>query len=127
MSEEALDPIWEAVSDRIGDDLRAVVRYGPGNTESRLRADVRDRYSDREMRTLVDYTIINQLSYRRQQDAFDAGELTGVVQRFEEAWVVSRPDSLERKSGVLVSIDRGGDAAVDEVEWCLEYLEGRTA
>ncbi|THE65167.1 hypothetical protein D8Y22_08080 [Salinadaptatus halalkaliphilus] len=122
-----MQSIWDAVADRVDDDLRAVVCYGPVESDSAVRDDIEDRYTVRDGRTVVDHTIVDQLRYKRHEDAVEAGSLTAVLKVFEDAWVVSCPDSFERKSGVLVSIDRNGSTEIDDIGWCLEYLENDVA
>lgn len=118
-----LESVWDTVTDRVGTDLRAVVRYGPTETDSKIRRDVRRQYTTDELRDLVDRTIVEQLGYRRNQEAVEAGDLTAVVRVFEEAWIVSCPDPTDRKCGVLLSIDRDGDqTTMADLEWCLEYV-----
>ncbi|MEY7851999.1 hypothetical protein AB7C87_22670 [Natrarchaeobius sp. A-rgal3] len=116
--------VWDAVYDRIGDDLRAVIRYQPRDWESVMRDDVRERYAQRDTQAIVDQTIVGQLSYGRQESAFESGSLNALVQVFEDAWIVSCPDSTGRKSGVLISIERDGEAAtMADVQWCIDLLE----
>ncbi|RQG91301.1 hypothetical protein EA462_04755 [Natrarchaeobius halalkaliphilus] len=116
--------IWDAVYERVGGDLRAVIRYEPMDSGSVMRDDVRTQYAPDETQAIVDQTIVDQLSNRRQEHAFDAGQLSAVVRVFDEAWIVSCPDSPARKSGVLISIERDGDcASMADVEWCVGYLE----
>lgn len=118
--------IWDDVSDRIGEDLRAVVRYEATDFEPVLREDVRTEYSGSELQAVVDRTIITQLSVDRDTDAFRAGEFSGFVRAFDDAWFLSVPDPVEPKSGVLVAVDRdGADLRNDDLEWCLDYLEER--
>ncbi|ARS89100.1 hypothetical protein [Natrarchaeobaculum aegyptiacum] len=124
MSGGTPEAIWNVLTDRIGDDLRAVIRYGPTESESKLRPDVRRRYSTDALRDLVDRTIVAQLGHRRAQQTVAAGDLTAVVRVFEDAWIVSCPDPADRKCGVLLSIDRDGDqTTMADLEWCLGYVE----
>ncbi|MFP8951912.1 hypothetical protein ACLI4Z_02900 [Natrialbaceae archaeon A-arb3/5] len=116
--------VWNAVYDRIEDDLRVVIRYGPKDATSVMRDDVRATYSSTESQAVVDQTIVSQLSYSRHEETFKAGELDAVVRVFENAWIVAYPDAPDRKSGVLVSIERDSDrASMSDVEWCIRYLE----
>ncbi|RQG97808.1 hypothetical protein [Natrarchaeobius chitinivorans] len=116
--------VWDAVYERVGEDLRVVIRYQPMDWGSVMRDDVREQYSRTETQALVDRTIVDQLSYRRQENAFDAGTLNAIARIFEEAWIVSCPDSVGQKSGLLVSIERNGDTAtLSDVEWCIDFLE----
>ena len=124
MEDELVDRLWEAVAERVGDDLRGVVRYAPTEFEVRLRDDVRDRYGSEDRVAVVDDTIVNQLSLANAESAYKAGRVEGFVRVFEEAWVLAWPDGSPGKSGVLVSIERtGSTASMDDVEWCLRYLD----
>ncbi|TYT60513.1 hypothetical protein [Natrialba swarupiae] len=119
--------VWDAVYGRIGADLRAVIRYQPMDWDSVMRDDVRERYTHSDTQAIVDQTIVCQLSHGRQERAFESGSLNALVQVFEDAWVVSCPDSPGRKSGVLVSIERDGNAAtMADVQWCIDILEEDT-
>ncbi|WP_435125626.1 hypothetical protein [Halobaculum sp. D14] len=123
MSGSLVDRIWDDVSARVGDDLRAVTRYDVDGYETRKRGDVEPQYSDREKREMIDDTIVTQLNLADTETAFKAGELHALVRVFDEAWVVSWTDRLPKKSGVMVSIQRGSDATMADVEWVVDYLE----
>ncbi|EMA36803.1 hypothetical protein [Halobiforma nitratireducens] len=116
--------VWDDVADRIGEDLRAVVRYEATDFESILREDVRSEYSGTELRSIVDRTIVTQLSAARDEETFRAGDLEGIVRAFDDAWFLAVPDPIDPKAGVLISVDRHGESASDgDIEWCLSYLE----
>lgn len=119
--------IWDDVTERVGDDLRVVTRYGPQEFETRMRDDVRAAYTDAEDRTVVDDTIINQLGLRGTEAAFRTGRLHGVVRVFDDAWILSWTDALPKKSGVIVSIQRNAGATMDDVDWCVRYLDDEIA
>lgn len=122
MSNSLVERIWTDVSDRVGDDLRVVTRYKGPEFETRMRDDVRSQYTPDEDQTIVDDTIIQQLSLERAENSFKAGSLNGLVRLFDEAWVLSWPDSLQTKSGVIVSIQRHSTASLDDLDWCAQYL-----
>lgn len=108
----------------MGGDLRVVTRYESLEFETRMREDVRERYTEHEDRAIVDDTIVRQLGLFDTQRRFDAGELEANVHVFERAWVVAWPDHLPGESGFIVSIQRDGDTAtVADVESTLEYLD----
>ncbi|APW98035.1 hypothetical protein CHINAEXTREME_09680 [Halobiforma lacisalsi AJ5] len=118
--------IWDDVSNRIGEDLRAVVCYEATDFERVLREDVRTEYSGSDLQAVVDRTIVTQLSLDRDTGAFRAGEFSGFVRAFDDAWFLSVPDPADPKAGILVSVDRGSDELIDgDLEWCLDYLEKR--
>ena len=128
MNDTLVDEMWEDVSARVGDDLRVVMRYEATEFEARMRDDVCEMYSAEEDQTAVDDTIVTQLRLAETERAFKAGSLRAVVRVFDDAWGMSRPDSLAAKSGVFVSIQRdGGCASMADVEWCVEYLDGEVA
>lgn len=119
-----VDEIWDAVSDRVGEDLRVVTRYDGSEFATRMREDVRETYSSTEDQQIVDTTVVSQLAHQEIERAHKSGDLHGVVRIFDEAWVLSWPDSIPGKSGVIVSIQRdGATASFDDVEWCLGYLD----
>jgi hypothetical protein len=101
-----VDRVWTDVRDRVGEDLR-------------------DQYTRREDRAIVDDTVVRQLGLFDTERRFEAGELEANVHVFEEAWIIAWPDDLPSKSGLIVSTERDGDVAtVGDVEWCLDYLNG---
>jgi len=119
-----VDRVWTDLRERVAEDLRVVTRYEAREFEIRMREDVRERYTDREDRAIVDDTIVRQLGLFDTERRFDAGELEANVNVFERAWVIAWPDHLPSKSGVIVSIQRDGDAAtLADVEACLDYLD----
>ena len=100
-----------------------VTRYDSREFETRMRDDVRERYTEEENRAIVDDVIVRQLGLLDAERRFDAGRLEANVTVFEHAWVIARPDGLPSKSGFIVSIQRDGDVAtVADVEWCLGHL-----
>jgi hypothetical protein len=115
--------IWESMHDRVGEDLRVVTRYDGSDFQTLMREDVREQYAVDEDWEVVDQTIVRQLSLDDVEAAFDAGALQAQVWVFEQAWVLTWPDSLPGKSGVIVSIERGGDATAADVDAAVEYLE----
>ena len=126
MGEIDIASLRESVSDRVGDDVRAVVRYDAGDVESWLRQDVHQQYSERERKAVVDRTIVSQLGYQRLEDVFDTGALSAIIQRFDDSWIITYPDPCNQKAGLLLSIDRNGTTTMTDVEWCLEFLDEQT-
>jgi len=128
MAESLVAAIWEAVSERVGEDLRVVTRYDGSEFETRMRDDVREQYTPSEDQEIVDATVVSQLAHREIERAHKSGTLRGVVRIFDEAWVLSWPDRIPGKSGVIVSIQRAGaTATLDDAEWCLRYLDEEIA
>jgi hypothetical protein len=100
-----------------------VTRYETRAFETRMREDVRERYTDDEDRAIVDDVIVRQLGLLDTERRFDAGRLEATVDVLERAWVIAWPDGLPSKSGFIVSVQRDGDVAtVEDVEWCIQYL-----
>lgn len=122
-----VDRVWDEISDRLGGDLRVVTRYEASDFETRMREDVRERYSVDEDWEVVDQTILRQLRLDDVEAAIDAGSLEAQVWVFERAWVLTWPDSLTGKSGFIVSVERGGDASMDDVDAVIEYLDSTVA
>ncbi|WP_049936621.1 hypothetical protein [Haloplanus natans] len=108
-----------------GDALRAVTRFRSGTFETRMREDVRTRYTDLWDQRVVDEIVLEQLRSERLEDGFKCGRLTGTVHVFDEALVVVQADSASRKSGYLVTFDRDNGVTMADLEDCFEYL--RTA
>lgn len=116
--------VWEPLHERFGEDLRAVTRYEGADYDTVMREDIRAKYSDAEDQTIVDETVVSQLGQGRLEGALKTGPLEAMVRVFDEAWVLSWPDSTAMKSGFIVSLDRGGEAArIDSVEEILDVLE----
>jgi len=120
-----VDDAWDHLFTQYGDALRAVTKFRSGTFETRMRADVRARYTDREDQRVVDEIVLGQLLSERLEDEFKCGRLTGTVHVFDEALVVVQADPDSRKSGYLVTFDRDGDVTMADLEDCFEYL--RTA
>ncbi len=119
-----VDRVWADLHERVGDDLRVVTRCETRKFETRMREDVRERYSEEEDRAIVDDAIVRQLGLFDTERRFEAGPLEANVNVFEQAWVIAWPDHLPGKSGVIVSILRDGDVAtIRDVEDCLRYLD----
>lgn len=126
--ESIVERVRADLRERVGEDLRVVTRYESLEFETRMRTDVRERYTEREDRAIVDDTIVRQLGLSDTQRRFQAGELEANVHVFERAWVLAWPDHLPGKSGFIVSVQRDGDAAtVADVEGTLEYLDEEVA
>ena len=98
--------------EEVGDDLRAVVQYDGTKYEMRRREDVREKYTYDESQRLVDDTVVDQISLPDTQRSFKAGGLHGLIRIFDEAWILSWPDHLPGKSGVMVSVQREGGTIV---------------
>ncbi|WP_372912221.1 hypothetical protein [Salinigranum sp.] len=128
MDDALVDHIWEAVSDRVGSDLRVVTCYEASTFETRMRPDVREAYSPSEDRVVVNDTIVNQLRLPETEDVFKAGPLRSLVRVFEDAWVLSWRDGGSTKSGVIVSVERDGETAtMDDLDWLTRYLSSEVA
>ena len=123
MGRLSAEELWERLHQKLGEDLRGVIRFDGTDREMVLRDDVREAYSAIEDRKVVDDAIISQLSAGDTQSTFKVGDLLGNVKIFEEAWVLQYPDSVPGKSGYIVSIQRtGGTASIADIEACLQVL-----
>ncbi len=128
MDASLVDEVWDAVSARVGDDLRTVVRYEATSFEVRMREDLRDEYSAADDQAVVDTTIIHQLSLAEAENEVRTDPLRGLIRVFDDTWMLSRPDSFTAKSGFIVSIQRDGEtSSMADVEWCIEYLDEEIA
>lgn len=128
MAKSLVENVWDDVYERMGEDLRAVTRYDATDFDTRMRDDVRARYTSDEDQRIVDDTIINQLSLRHTEDAFKVGDLDATIRVFEEAWIVTWPDSLPKKSGFIISVEREGESTgLQDIDWILRYLDDEIA
>lgn len=125
MVEGAVEAVWDDLYGVVGEDLRVVTRYEGVDYETRMREDVREQYTTREDRVVVDDTVIKQIDLQDTEGAFKTGRLEAVVRVFEDAWVASVPDDVGRKSGYVVSVERGGEASMDDLEACLPRIRDR--
>lgn len=119
--------IYDALSDRLGCDLRGVVRYDGRTVDSALRSDVRAEYTDAEIREFVDETIVRQLQRPRAEQVLKLGAIEAVVRVYEQAWVVRIPVGRSRKHGCLVSVERAGDVTLAALEAVIATVEAETA
>ncbi|PGF16483.1 hypothetical protein CP556_10375 [Natrinema sp. CBA1119] len=112
--------VWDELEERYGSDLRVVIRYHPSEFETCMREDIRGQYTEAEVREIVDDAIIEQLSLDRKEQAIKTGDLHGVVQIFDTAWVLFWPDTLHTKSGFIVSLQRAQSSiemdSIDDVD-----------
>lgn len=92
--------------ERVGDDLRSIIRYGETDFEIvYLRDDVDDQYTSTEVAQSVDDSRMDSLSAPLYTDSFaeDHGDLTCLVQCFEH--VIELNFVLEGGVGVAVALD----------------------
>jgi hypothetical protein len=127
MSRELVEELWTALSNVVGPDLRVVTWHDGRAFETKMRDDVRARYSSLDDQAVVDDIVGWQLRLPGSEDRHDSGELEAIVRVFEEAWVVAWPHSYADRSGVVVSIERGNDASMDDVDACIQYLSSTVA
>lgn len=118
----SVDRAWEDLSERFGESLRAVTRFGPEGFETRMRADVRANYTDYEDQRVVDEVILDQLLSKRIEEEFKCGRLTGTVHIMDEAWLAVQTTPESRKSGYLVTLDRDSAVSMGDLEDCFDYL-----
>jgi hypothetical protein len=122
VSRELVEELWGSLSPVVGPDLRVVTWYRGRTFETKMRDDVRAGYSALDDQAVVDDIVGWQLRLPGSVDRHDSGEFDALVRVFEEAWIVIWPHSYADRSGVIVSIERGGDASMDVVDACIDYL-----
>jgi hypothetical protein len=124
MERDLVDVVWDALHERVGDDLRTVVRYDASSSAVKFRPDVRERYDLDERQQILDDAIVQQLSFSDQGSVFKTGDLKSFVRVFDEAWVLTWREPSNVKAGFLVSIQRDGEiATMEDVEYCIQYLD----
>jgi hypothetical protein len=123
MDRDLVDTVWDDLYDRLGDDLRTVVRYEASTSESKFRPDVREQYERAEREQIRNDTIVQQLGLAEQGSVFKTGELESLVRVFEDAWVLTWRDPSNVKAGFLVSIQRDRDATMNDVDETIRYLD----
>lgn len=114
--------VWNALHEQFDDDLRAVIRYDGEDMESIKRDDIREQSMPLDDREIVDGIIVRHLNVADDVSRFRVGSLDAVVRVFENAHVISRPDSVDEKAGFVVSIDRDCSVSVEEVVELLEEI-----
>ncbi|MFW5934556.1 MAG: hypothetical protein ACOCQL_01750 [Halolamina sp.] len=120
MSELAADPIHTALADRLGTALRGVIVYDGERVDDSLRADVADQYTDEEIRSFVDNSIVHQLDAPTVEESFRLGSLEAVVRTFERSWVTRVADGAKR--GCLFSVERDANVSMAAVEDGIEIV-----
>lgn len=124
MSDSLAQQIWEELSARLGSDLRAVARYHHDSRDVILRDDLEKEYSNTEIQDLLNELIIDQLRVRDTSQKPHLDCYRGRISVFDAAWIIQYPDSLDTKSGTVVSIQRSDACgSFEDVEVCLSYLE----
>ncbi|QIB75874.1 hypothetical protein GL213_02740 [Halogeometricum borinquense] len=124
MDDSLVVRVWGDVTERVGDDLRAVTQYEATSFATRMREDLRDVYDADDNQTIVDDTIVTLLSGRDSERTLETGEFRAFVRVFDDAWILTWVDGLPKKSGFLISIERDGETAtMNDVEWCIQYLD----
>lgn len=114
--------VWNALHEQFDDDLRAVIRYDGEDMESIKRDDIREQSMPLDDREIVDGIIVRHLNVADDVSRFRVGSLDAIVRVFENAHVISRPDSVDEKAGFVVSIDRDCSVSVEEVVELLEEI-----
>ncbi|RXK46336.1 DUF7522 family protein [Halorientalis pallida] len=105
--------VWSELRGRYGGALRTVIRYHPTDFEAQMRADLRARYSDDDIRSFVDEVIVNYLNLRTQPGAAELGEFHGTVRTFDDVWVFSWPDRPDEKTDFLITLDRDDSVGIE--------------
>lgn len=128
MNSAPVQEVWDAMYERVGEDLRGVTRYEPTDFTTKMREDVREQYSPGEDQAIVDQTIVNQIGFKELEQRHKIGRLRAAILTFDESWLIVWPDGIPSKSGFIVSIQRTGDVAtIADVDYCIEFLNDRFA
>lgn len=109
MAAQAATRLRKFFEDRVGDHLRSVIAYeGTTYDVVYLRDDIADRYSDDELRSAVDESILDSITAPVYESVYaeDHGKLTCLVQCFEA--VVELNFVIADGKGVAVAIDEAG-------------------
>lgn len=123
MNEPTAENLWDELHDQFGDRLRVVTRYDGATFKTVMREDLRAEYSSGDDQAIVDQTIVGQLNLTDMEEVFNAGALAAVVRIFETAYVISYPESLNGKAGVIVSLQRDNNSTQrTTVEDTIQYL-----
>lgn len=109
MDQGTVDAIWEDLQGTLGDSLRGVTMYEGIDQTSRLREDIRERYSEEISRKLADESVVDQFSEVRLSKAIEAGPLEVVVRFYPEFFLIAWSPEDEHEKGVLVAYDRPTD------------------
>ena len=124
MTLDVVDQVWDAMYERVGEDLRGVTGYEGLEFETRFREDVRAEYDTRGEAEFVDRLVVDQISEREIERKIGVGDLHASIRLFDECWLICWFHPSDWKAGVVVSIQRDGPKATfDDVETCLDYLE----
>jgi hypothetical protein len=127
MADVTAREVWNALHDRFDADVRGVARYDGAEFETVLREDVRRQYSSVDRQEIVDGLLVGQISTSELASLFEIGSLAATVRVFESAYVISSTDALDRRSGILVSLDRDGtDRSGRALERTVQYLNELT-
>ncbi|KPN31162.1 hypothetical protein SY89_01905 [Halolamina pelagica] len=121
MSELAAEPIHTALADRLGTALRGVIVYDGKRIDESLRADVAAQYSESEIRSFVDNSIVHQLDAPTVEESFRLGSLEAVVRTFERSWVARVADGAKR--GCLFSVERDDNVSMAAVEDGIDIVQ----
>lgn len=122
VSRELVEELWTALSTLVGPELRVVTWYEGRAFETKMRDDVRQQYSTLDDQAVIDDIVGWQLRFPGSIDRHNSGELDASVRVFEDAWVVIWPLSYADRSGIVVSVERGGAVSMDIVDDCIDYL-----
>ena len=109
MDQETVDAIWADLRDVLGESLRGVTVYEGIRQVSRLREDIRERYSEEVSQRMADENVVDRYSEERLQEAIQAGPLHVVVRFYPEFLLIAWSPEGEHDRGVLAAYDRPTD------------------
>lgn len=104
--------LLNVVDKHVGDALRAVSSYeGREYDLHLLRDDIRERYSDEEIRNVFDDLALSGMSREYYEKLFHAGQLDCSIYGFEAAAMFHF--TVNETEGVFVSFDRDTEINLD--------------
>lgn len=120
MSSADVQRLVEHLQRRVGDDLRAVLRYDEGECELVYEHErVRGGGLREDAERVISH--LRQESRGREQRVFPFGELNGTVRSFEAAVVMHFP--LAQARGVVVTLDPNTARQLNAfMHECIDYL-----
>ena len=123
MSRAIAQELASYLDQRAGDSLRAVGHYSADDYEIvYLRDDVRDRYSDADIKEIVKNLRWESFAKSTHEGQYHLGSLNCSIQAFVEGVVMQFP--YDDKHGTLITLDPGAARQlVAFIDDCLTRIE----
>lgn len=127
MDPSSQDEFVEFLKERVGESLRAVIRYGPASYGIAYhRRDVANQYTSGEIASIVDGLRTERTDKGRQEHRYSMGELASTIRCFDRGITLHLPTGAE--SGVLLMLDvESGDQLHGFVCECHGRLDAEAA